>query len=314
MWFIVMDAHSKWPEIVQMKIGETLSSHVIAALMGLFSRYGLAEELISDNGKQFTSDEFESWCAHNGIKHSLTTPYHPQSKGLAKRFVATFKQAMLKSAGEEEAKETRLLKFLQRYRVTPHPATDQAPAELFLKRTPRSQFDLLFPMGMHAMEKARMQAKIHFDQHVKPKSLYIGATVYIRNYRDKKKWLQGSIVDCHSDVMWKVKADSRSNIWMRHADQLRLAAASDNSTPDTTDVATSERSESLPNNDHPDSIEDQLQMNDTQPPINSPMLVPNGKEMALHALPQVARSLSPPAARVRPARALRPLPRFSHLK
>ena len=69
-----------------------------------------------------------------------------------------------------------------------------------------------------------MQAKIHFNQHTKPKSLHIGANVYIRNYRSKRKWLHGSIVGRQSDVLWNVKVDGRSNVWVRHADQLRLTA------------------------------------------------------------------------------------------
>ena len=53
MFLVVVDAHSKWVEVVQMK--STTSSKIIAKLWKLFSAYKLP---VSDNGSQFTSDEF----------------------------------------------------------------------------------------------------------------------------------------------------------------------------------------------------------------------------------------------------------------
>ena len=51
-----MDAHSKWPYMVEMMT--TTSSNTSEALCKLFSIYGLPDQLISDNELQFTSDNF----------------------------------------------------------------------------------------------------------------------------------------------------------------------------------------------------------------------------------------------------------------
>ena len=48
----------------------TTSSKTITVLRQLFARYGLPEQLVSDNGPQFTSEEF-AWEA-TGVRH--TTP------------------------------------------------------------------------------------------------------------------------------------------------------------------------------------------------------------------------------------------------
>ena len=40
--------------------------------------------LRSDNGGEYTSKEFVSFCKDVGIKRELTTPYNPQQNGVAK--------------------------------------------------------------------------------------------------------------------------------------------------------------------------------------------------------------------------------------
>lgn len=224
MWLIVIDAHSRWPEVAKMSIGQTTTAHVIFELSKLFARYGFAETVVSDNGRQFASDAFAEWCRSHGVTHRRTTPYQPQSNGLAERFVGSFKQAMLKSGGGEEGTEVRALKYLQRYRITPHPATDKAPAELFLGRTPRSQFDLLFPVDMHNLEREKEKRKLHGERGEEEK-ITVGAAVLIREYKDGQRagWLRGTVVGRQGKVIWLVKPLDREDVWRRHTNQLRPA-------------------------------------------------------------------------------------------
>ena len=72
MFFIVVDAHSKWPEVIVMS--STTTQHTIKSLRSIFSRFGLPEQLVSDNGPQFTSDEFAEFMRGNGIFVLLTIP------------------------------------------------------------------------------------------------------------------------------------------------------------------------------------------------------------------------------------------------
>jgi len=66
----------------------------ITELRKLFAACGLSEQLVSDNGPQFVSDEFATFMKMNGIKHICCAPYHPSSNGAAERFVQTFKKVM----------------------------------------------------------------------------------------------------------------------------------------------------------------------------------------------------------------------------
>ena len=117
MFLIVVDAHSKWPEVVEMS--STTTTNTIVVLRRLFSAYGLPEQMVSDNGPQFTSAEFADFCRVNGIKHIRTSPYHPSSNGLAERFVQSFKLAMKKSEKDGLSIAQRLASFLLSYRNTP---------------------------------------------------------------------------------------------------------------------------------------------------------------------------------------------------
>ena len=37
----------------------------------------------SDNGREFTTNEFKELCKDSGIKRELSTPYNPQKNGVA---------------------------------------------------------------------------------------------------------------------------------------------------------------------------------------------------------------------------------------
>ena len=88
----MVDAHSKWPEVVEM--GSTTTAATIRELRRIFASYGLPEQLVSDNGPQFIASEFAMFLRKNRVKHVRSAPYHPASNGAAEQFVQTFMRAM----------------------------------------------------------------------------------------------------------------------------------------------------------------------------------------------------------------------------
>ena len=62
-----VDAHSKWPEVII--VNRTTSAKTVAVLGEKFARNGLPLQLqlVSDNGPQFCSEEFQQFMATNGI-------------------------------------------------------------------------------------------------------------------------------------------------------------------------------------------------------------------------------------------------------
>ena len=64
---IMVDTFSGWGEADV--ISSTNATNTVDALRTWFSRYGLPNQIVSDNGCQFTSHEFKHFCQVNGINH-----------------------------------------------------------------------------------------------------------------------------------------------------------------------------------------------------------------------------------------------------
>ena len=47
--------------------------------------YGVAHNIITDNGSNFIADEMKNWCAKLGIKLDYASIYHPSTNGQVER-------------------------------------------------------------------------------------------------------------------------------------------------------------------------------------------------------------------------------------
>ena len=65
IFLVLVDAHSKWPEVAVMKC--TSSEKSIAELRSIFSGFGLPQQLVNDNGPQLVSEEFRIFMEENCI-------------------------------------------------------------------------------------------------------------------------------------------------------------------------------------------------------------------------------------------------------
>ena len=218
MFLVVIDAHSKWPEVKMMQ--STTSQRTIEVLRELFSSYGLPEQVVSDNGPQFVSAEFETFMRNNGIKHIRCAPYHPSSNGLAERFIQTFKKAML--AGDREGCDLkyRLCQFLLKYRSSPHTTTDVAPCELFLKRSMRTRLDMLKPDLQRMVLDQQAHQKLIHDKHARGREFVVGQNVMVRNLLNGPKWVSGVISERRGPLTYLVEVGP-NQYWRRHVDHIR---------------------------------------------------------------------------------------------
>ena len=160
-YLVIVDAHSKWPEVIDMKTNTTTAS-LIVELRRVFAAFGLPRQVVSDNGPQFVSAEFEKFMKENGVKHLRSAPYHPSTNGLAERFVQSLKQALKVVERQGIPSQQCLAEFLLTYRVTPHSTTNESPSKLLMGRELRTCLDLLHPdCGSTVLEHQSQQK----DQH-----------------------------------------------------------------------------------------------------------------------------------------------------
>ena len=196
----------------------TTTQKTLEVLSTLFASHGLPEQIVSDNGPQFTSIEFETCMKKNGIKHIRSAPGHPSSNGEAERFVQIFKRGLKASKHESGSLQVRLNTFLFVYRSTPHSTTGMSPAELFLKRKLRTRLDLLHPSVATQVAEKQMAQKKYHDQRSRHCQFEPGQTVLVKNLRGLPKWLPGKIIEKTGPVSYRVEVQGQ--VWRRHTDQL----------------------------------------------------------------------------------------------
>ena len=95
MWLFQIDSFSEWPEIVETTY--TSASSTINKFKHIFAPHGLPEQIVSDDGPQFTAKEFKDYCSSDGILYKITAPYHPGLNGKVERLVKTFKNSVQKA-------------------------------------------------------------------------------------------------------------------------------------------------------------------------------------------------------------------------
>ena len=223
MFMVVTDSHSKWPEVLLMR--STTTTQTVTALRDLFARYGIPRQLASDNGPQFTSDEFREFMEANRVKHIRAAPYHPATNGAAERLVQTMKKALKASLQDGLPLEQALAAFLFRYRTTPHATTGVTPSSLFMGRELRTRLDLLSPDVGGRVRDRQASQKVHHDRHSGTRELRLGQSVWARNFRDGPTWVPATVSDQLGPLSYLVQLPD-GGLWRRHIDQLRAGCDS----------------------------------------------------------------------------------------
>lgn len=232
---VIVDSHSKWPEVYSMS-NNTTSHAVIGKLIDCISRFGVPDQIVSDNGPQFTSSEFEDFCKKNGIVHIRVSPYHPRSNGEAERFVQTFKKGM---RAKDVSVDLRLSRFLFEYRATPHATTGVSPAELLQGRKLRTILDLVRPSVQSNVDKSQSRQESSFNATSKFRELVPGQAAWIRTFsKNEDKWTLGKIIRQQSPVSYVCDISGRN--MTRHVDHIRHSSHQEGATTQVDDDPSAE--------------------------------------------------------------------------
>lgn len=126
-YLVISDYYSRFLEVLHLP--STTSTQVIQRLKATFARFGIPDEVVSDNGPQFSSEEFQDLARKLDFSHITSSPHHPQGNGHAERAVQTAKGIL---------SQKDPLIALMCYRSTPCATTGVSPAELLMGRKIRT--------------------------------------------------------------------------------------------------------------------------------------------------------------------------------
>ncbi|XP_058816552.1 uncharacterized protein K02A2.6-like [Topomyia yanbarensis] len=181
-YLILVHSYSKWPEVVRTK--DITITATLRIFRGIFTRHGQPETLVTDNGPQLTSDQFETSCDTNGITDLKTAHFHSQSNGLAERFVRTFKRSLKKiTAGVETRCSNRHLSSL----LSSNEPDGKFPAEHIFGRPVRTSLELLRPpTPSHKIQNSGQEKQFNRKHGTKERNYNLQDLVWVKVYRNNK--------------------------------------------------------------------------------------------------------------------------------
>ena len=91
-FLITADYWSNYFDIDELKTAD--ATRVIRSLRRQFATHGIPDEVVTDNGPPFQSQEFKEFADKWMFKHTTTSPYHSQANGLVESAVKTAKSIL----------------------------------------------------------------------------------------------------------------------------------------------------------------------------------------------------------------------------
>ena len=134
------------PDQTANRISHAFIHHVIL-------KYGISNEILTNQGTNFQSEQMKELCKQLDIKRLRTNAYHPQTDGAVERSNKTFAH-MITAYAKERPKEWAdyLAYALWAYNSSEHASTRETPFFIVFSRDPQEPGDLNPPARYCMME------------------------------------------------------------------------------------------------------------------------------------------------------------------
>ena len=162
-YLLMVDYYSRFVELA--RLTRTTAEEVISHMKSIFARHGIPEQVMSDNGPQFTAAVYKQFASEYGFDIITSSPLFPQSNGEIERAVRTVKSLLKKSSDPYLA--------LLSYRTAPL-VHGYCPSELLMGRLLRSTLPItrnqrkpqfIDPVAVaHKDADIKQKQKINFDR------------------------------------------------------------------------------------------------------------------------------------------------------
>jgi transposase InsO family protein len=141
-----IDDHSRYCVCARI-VAHATAKPVCDALQWALATHGVPHQILTDNGKVFTARFgpgpgpvlFDRICAHNDIRHILTTPYSPTTTGKVERFHKTLRAEFL---SEHDRKHATIEEFQAALDAWVAEYNNDRPHQSLGDRPPQERFAL----------------------------------------------------------------------------------------------------------------------------------------------------------------------------
>ena len=122
-----MDYFTKWVEAEPLANIKDVDAKKFV-WRSIVTRFGVPQNLISDNGLQFDSKAFRRYCCELGITNRYSTPAYPQGNGQAEAVNKVIVSGLKKRLDDAKGRWVEELPhILWTYRTTPRRSTGEMP-------------------------------------------------------------------------------------------------------------------------------------------------------------------------------------------
>ena len=183
---VILCKFSGWTEVVPMK--QTTSAQVARVLLDSWiSRNGLMNQLHSDRGPQFCSEDLKAVFKMLGLVYqSQTTSYNPKCDGGAEKLVSVVKRLLASYCRENpEVWPEMLQQLIFAHRTSISATTKYSPMFLHTGRSAKLPMDLVF--GTYTQKRYGTQGEYAYDLYKKLRKVYKHVEDNLKASRDMAK-------------------------------------------------------------------------------------------------------------------------------
>jgi len=139
---VAMDYFTRWPEAIALKSANaiTVADFIYESII---CRFGAPKIIQSNQETHFVNEIIKELTAKFRIRHSLSSPYHPQSNGLVERFNRTLCEGIAKVAESIFDWDRFIQPVLWAYRTKELKITRQSPYKLVFGLEPKMAQNLV---------------------------------------------------------------------------------------------------------------------------------------------------------------------------
>lgn len=221
-FLILVDQFSGLPHVATFQSAGVTARQLIEAVRSFFiGGAGIPVKLWSDNGPPFSSAEFKAFLSDWGVEHGTSSPYHPQSNGIAEAAVKSMKKVIegcwSKGAFDSDAFAKALLLFRNTPRsggaspaqkVYGRPVKDSLPAH---RRSFAPEWQKQDEILEERAQWAKEIAKDHFNSTAKQLIAFkVGDHVLVQHPTTKRWETTGVVVEIGPNRDYIIKTPAGS--------------------------------------------------------------------------------------------------------